>query len=92
MHIFTCGVLMFPQIWQRVACVTSSGDYRSAPAIAPGCARYALVDDIYPGMIVSPNASAEGVLYFDVDAQDVAALDAFESDEYRRDLIDVVIN
>jgi len=83
---------MFPEIWQRVACVTSRGDYRSAPATAQGYARYALIDDTYPGMIASPQATVEGVLYFDVDAQDVAALDAFEGNEYRRDLINVVIN
>lgn len=88
MHIFTYGSLMFPEIWQRVV----RGDYRSAPATAPGYARYALADDTYPGMIVSPKAAVEGVLYFDVGAQDVAALDAFEGSEYRRDQIDVVIN
>lgn len=88
MHIFTYGSLMFPEIWQRVV----RGDYRSAPATARGYARYALADDTYPGMIASPQATVEGVLYFDVDAQDVAALDAFEGSEYRRDLIDVVIN
>lgn len=88
MHIFTYGSLMFPEIWQRVV----RGDYRSAPAVAQGYARYALADDTYPGMIVSEKASVEGVLYFDVDAQDVAALDVFEGSEYRRDSIDVVIN
>lgn len=88
MHIFTYGSLMFPQIWQRVV----RGDYRSAPATAPGYARYALADDTYPGMIVSEKATAEGLLYFNVDAQDVAALDAFEGGEYRRDQIAVVIN
>lgn len=43
-------------------------------------------------MIVSPKETVEGVLYFDVDAQDLAALDAFEGSEYRRDQIEVVIN
>ena len=88
MHIFTYGSLMFPQIWQRVV----RGNYRSAPATAPGYARYALADDTYPGMIARPQTTVEGVLYFDVDAQDVAALDAFEGSEYRRDQIDVVID
>lgn len=88
MHIFTYGSLMFPQIWQRVV----RGNYRSAPATASGYARYALADDTYPGMIARPQTTVEGVLYFDVDAQDVAALDAFEGSEYRRDQIDVVID
>lgn len=88
MQLFTYGSLMFPEIWQRVVC----GDYRSVPAMAYGYARYALADDTYPGMIANPQASVEGVLYFDVAAVDVAALDAFEGCEYRRELIDVVIN
>ncbi|MFC7297963.1 gamma-glutamylcyclotransferase family protein [Herminiimonas aquatilis] len=88
MHIFTYGSLMFPQIWQRVV----RGNYRSAPATASGYARYALADDTYPGMIARPQTTVEGVLYFDVDAHDVAALDAFEGNEYRRDQIDVVID
>lgn len=88
MHIFTYGSLMFPQIWQRVV----RGNYRSAAATAPGYARYALADDTYPGMIARPQTTVEGVLYFDVDTQDVAALDAFEGSEYRRDQIDVVID
>ncbi len=83
---------MFPEIWQRVACVTSRGDYRYAPATAQGYARYALADDTYPGMVASPGVAVDGVLYFDVAAQDVAALDEFEGSEYRRDSIAVVIN
>lgn len=67
-------------------------DYRSAPATAQGYARYTLADDTYPGMIVSESATVEGVLYFDVDAQDLAVLDAFEGREYRRDPGNVVIN
>ncbi|MFJ7567852.1 gamma-glutamylcyclotransferase family protein [Herminiimonas sp. NPDC097707] len=87
MHIFTYGSLMFPEIWQRIV----RGDYRSTPATAHGYVRYVLTDDTYPGMIVCPKAAVEGVLYLDVTAQDVAALDAFEGSEYRRALIDVVI-
>ena len=68
------------------------GDYRSAHATAQGYARYALADDTYPGMLVSESATVEAVLFFDVDAQDLAALDAFEGREYRRDPINVVIN
>ncbi|WP_076592659.1 gamma-glutamylcyclotransferase family protein [Herminiimonas arsenitoxidans] len=87
MHIFTYGSLMFPEIWQRVV----RGDYRSAAATAQGYARYALADDTYPGMITRSDAAVEGVVYFDVDAEDIAALDAFEGSEYRRDSVDVVI-
>lgn len=87
MHIFTYGSLMFSEIWQRVV----SGDYRSAPALAHGYARYAVLGATYPGMIARPGAAVEGVLYVDVSAQDVAALDLFEGGEYRREQIEVVM-
>lgn len=80
MHIFTYGSLMFPQIWQRVV----RGSYRRAPAIAHDYIRLTLAADTYPGMVARAGAQIEGVLYFDVDAQDVAALDAFEGCEYER--------
>lgn len=87
MHIFTYGSLMFPEIWQRVV----RGNCRSATATLPGFARYALADDTYPGMVAQAEASVEGVLYYDVAPQDLAALDAFEGNEYRREDVNVVI-
>lgn len=35
-------------------------------------------------MVVQPNASVEGVVYFNVSKLDIAARDAFEGDTYRR--------
>ena len=87
MHIFTYGSLMFPEIWQRVV----RGNYRSATATLPGFARYALADDTYPGMVAQAEAVVEGVLYYDVAPPDLAALDAFEGREYRREKVNVVI-
>lgn len=87
MHIFTYGSLMFPEIWQRVV----RGNYRSATATLPGFARYALADDTYPGMVAQAEAAVEGLLYYDVAPPDLAALDAFEGREYRREKVNVVI-
>lgn len=87
MHIFTYGSLMFPEIWQRVV----RGNYRSVTATLPGFARYALADDTYPGMVAQAEAAVEGVLYYDVAPPDLAALDAFEGREYRREKVNVVI-
>lgn len=78
---------MFPEIWQRVV----RGSYCAQPATAAGFVRYALSDDTYPGMIPQVGATVDGVLYLDVDAQDVAALDAFEGAEYRRDNVTVTL-
>ena len=49
-------------------------------------------DDTYPGMIIGQQAAVEGVLYFDVDAQNLAALDAFGGSEHRRDPIALIVN
>lgn len=83
--IFTYGSLMFPPVWERVV----RGSYHSEPAVARGHARYAIIGETYPGMIVQPDGSVQGVLYFDVAPGDVAALDAFEGNDYRRVTIPV---
>lgn len=87
-HIFTYGSLMFAQVWQRVV----RADYRSAPARLDGYARFAIHDETYPGMVAQAGASVAGVLYFDVAPPDVAALDAFEGIEYRRDMVRVTLD
>jgi len=74
---------MFPQVWQRVV----RGQYHSACAIVSGYARYAIAGETYPGMVEQAGAAVQGVVYFDVDEQDVAALDAFESSDYRRECV-----
>lgn len=80
-HIFTYGSLMFPQVWESVVC----GTCRSAPATVHGYARFAVMGQTYPGMIACPGAAVRGQVYFDVDAADLSALDAFEGPAYRRD-------
>lgn len=84
-HVFTYGSLMFPEVWQRVV----RGDYRSAPAVLDGHARFALAGETYPGTIARTGASVAGIVYFHVSDADVAALDAFEGSEYRRDRVQV---
>lgn len=86
-HIFTYGSLMFAQVWQRVV----RGDYGCAPARLDDYARFAIAGETYPGMIAQPGAKVAGVLYFDVAPPDIAALDAFEGDEYRREAVRVTL-
>lgn len=78
---------MFPAIWQRVV----RGAYRSESAVLNDHARFALVDDTYPGVVPHREATVEGVLYCDVDEVDVAALDAFEGSEYQRETVTVTL-
>lgn len=84
-HVFTYGSLMFPQVWERVV----RGRYRSARGTLAGFARYAIEGETYPGMVAEAGAQVKGVLYFDVGPEDLAALDAFEGIEYRRDKVAV---
>lgn len=82
-HIFTYGSLMFPDVWEKVV----RGTYRSAAGVAAGYARFAIRGETYPGMVVARGREVAGVVYFDVAAEDVAALDAFEGEAYRRDAL-----
>lgn len=79
-HVFTYGSLMFAPVWQRVV----AGSYRSVPATLDGHARFSLAGDTYPGMLARADHAVRGVLYFDVAAADLAALDSFEGDQYQR--------
>ena len=83
-NIFTYGSLMFPAVWQRVV----SAQYQSLPATVQDFRRFAVLNDTYPGLIASPGGSVEGVIYHNVAPDDVARLDHFEGDDYRRIEID----
>jgi gamma-glutamylcyclotransferase (GGCT)/AIG2-like uncharacterized protein YtfP len=84
-HIFTYGSLMFAPVWRHVVRST----YRFEAAAIEGHARYAVRGELYPGLIAEAHASTAGVVYFDVRAEDVLALDLFEGDEYRRETVKV---
>jgi gamma-glutamylcyclotransferase (GGCT)/AIG2-like uncharacterized protein YtfP len=79
-HIFTYGSLMFAPVWRHVV----RGTYRFELATILDHARYAVRGQLYPGLVAEENASTKGILYFDVNAEDIHALDLFEGDEYRR--------
>lgn len=87
-NVFTYGSLMFPEIWKRVVL----GNYRAVPATVHGYARFAITRASYPGMVEADGALVDGILYFDVAPPDLAALDAFEGEEYRRDTVQVILS
>jgi gamma-glutamylcyclotransferase (GGCT)/AIG2-like uncharacterized protein YtfP len=84
-HVFTYGSLMFDPVWQRVV----RGRYRSTPATLDGHVRLIVEGETYPGMIVRTGSQVAGVLYFDVDTADLAALDYFEGQDYERICVSV---
>ncbi|MEO6395198.1 MAG: gamma-glutamylcyclotransferase family protein [Devosia sp.] len=60
------------------------------PASAPGFRAVYYPGRVYPGLIRSPGGVAEGLLLTDLSAFEFDLLDAFEGDEYRRDIIAVM--
>jgi gamma-glutamylcyclotransferase (GGCT)/AIG2-like uncharacterized protein YtfP len=86
-NIFTYGSLMFDEVWRQVV----NGRYRSAPATLHHHQRHALTGLSYPGVVAAPDVQVAGRLYFDVSADDMARLDAFEGAEYRRAALQVML-
>ena len=86
-NVFTYGSLMFEEVWGKVV----SGRYQSQAAILHDHRRYAITGVSYPAMVAMPGEQVAGLLYLDVSADDMARLDAFEGDEYRRDALPVVL-
>jgi len=79
---------MFPPVWQRVV----RGDYRSAAAVVSDHVRLAVVGETYPALVGRRGASVAGIVYFDVDENDIARLDAFEGTDYRRASVPAEMN
>jgi hypothetical protein len=71
---------MFPSIWEEVV----QGHYQSLSATLQDHARYAVKSETYPGMIACSGATVKGVLYCNVESEDIVRLDAFEGSSYRR--------
>lgn len=85
MHVFTYGSLMFAPVWERVV----RGSYRSARARLDAYARFAVRGQSYPGIVPMSASHVDGLLYFDVAANDLDALDRFEGAEYARTALTV---
>ncbi len=83
-HVFTYGSLMFEQVWNEVV----RGNYRSCPGTVSGFVRLSIQYEHYPAMLPGPVSSkVEGILYLDIDAEDLTRLDQFEGSIYdRRDV------
>lgn len=85
-NIFTYGSLMYPIVWQQVVC----GRYKSLQAQLLGYERRAVKGQEYPMIIPSGSSVAvDGVVYLNVDNQDLVRLDEFEGAEYNRRLLSV---
>lgn len=60
------------------------------PATAPGYRAVAYPGRVYPALVASATDNAPGLLLGGLSERDLAVLDAFEGEEYRRDTIAVL--
>ena len=87
-NVFTYGSLMFPVVWDRVV----QGHYRSSEATIHGFQRLRIRCELYPALIINPNACLlTGRIYHAVSASDIARLDHFETSHYARVPIAVTV-
>ena len=84
MNVFTYGSLMYPRVWSRV--VTQA--YTQKIGVVQGFRRLQVNNQPYPGLIKG-EGKVEGVVYLDISPQDLARLDHFEGELYRRDEVAV---
>lgn len=61
-------------------------------AAAPGHAAVHYPARIYPALVRRPGSAATGIVLTDLSAFELDLLDAFEGDEYRRDVIAVIVD
>lgn len=80
-HVFTYGSLMFDQVWSRVV----QGRYQSRQASLSGYRRCGVKHEHYPVIYRDSEASEiVGVVYLDVNSEDLLRLDRFEGGYYVR--------
>ena len=84
-HVFTYGSLMFANVWSRVV----KGRYAAIGGRVEHHGRFAIDGVDYPGMVARDGAEVAGVLYLDIDDDDLRRLDQFEGVDYRRDVVTV---
>jgi gamma-glutamylcyclotransferase (GGCT)/AIG2-like uncharacterized protein YtfP len=78
--LFVYGTLRDPEVCTRLL----GRMPQSAPARLQGFIRQAVRGEPYPAIVPEGTRSVEGLLLFGLSAPELAALDAYEGDEYGR--------
>ena len=86
-RLFCYGTLQVPEVIESVTGRT----YQGQTATVRDYAIYKVKDAEYPGIIRSADSEVGGMVYDHVSDKDLKVLDLFESDLYRRQLLDVVL-
>ena len=85
-HLFTYGSLMFEDVWNRLV----KGNYLSQKATLQGYARRSVKEEVYP-VIFQADELVEGVVYYDINEEDMAILDTFEGEYYERKEVELLV-
>ena len=85
MNVFTYGSLMYDSVWAKVVTQT----YRQKSGVVHGFQRLRVKNEKYPGLIKG-NGVVEGIINFDIEAEDLARLDIFEGDLYKREAVEAL--
>jgi len=85
--VFTYGSLMFDEVFAAVTGRLAS----NSPALLEGWRRHALRDRTYPAAVPAPESSVQGMVWLDLSDEDLRKLDEFESTEYRRTPVQVLL-
>ncbi|WP_235297008.1 gamma-glutamylcyclotransferase family protein [Portibacter marinus] len=79
-NLFVYGTLMDAETWSYFTTKT----YHSTSFVLKGYVKKRIKDRPYPGIIVHPDSFVEGILYANVEEDDIYRLDEYEGDEYDR--------
>lgn len=77
---------MFEDVWNRLV----KGNYLSQKATLMGYARRCVKEDEYP-VIFQANELVEGVVYYDINEEDMITLDIFEGEYYERKEVELLV-
>lgn len=86
-HLFTYGSLVVPDLMR----VVTGGEHRHAAASLAGFERFLLQGRVYPGIVACAGGATPGRVYFDLGDAALDRLDYYESDEYVRERVEVVL-
>lgn len=85
MELFVYGTLMAEPVMRSVC----GRHFASTPATLHDFRRRRVSGEVYPAIIPCPGEKVDGALYCGLNATQLALLDVFEGDMYRRVVVDV---
>jgi gamma-glutamylcyclotransferase (GGCT)/AIG2-like uncharacterized protein YtfP len=84
--LFVYGTLMAADVMRCVSGYAQPGE----PAVLHDFRRRRVLGEAYPAIVRRPGEVVDGLLYRAVDSGQLAWLDGFEGEMYRRDVVEVV--